>query len=69
MPLDGCEKDWEPKPQPRWWQACYCDMEDHEHPAPDDCQCRCDERDMANDMEYVDYNEWLRRTGLDGTES
>ena len=28
---------------PRCWQACDCDGEDHEQPAPADCQHDCDE--------------------------
>lgn len=54
-------------------QLCYCDMEDHEQPAPDDCCHACaeetdedsifgppeDDEDDPTEVEGIDYlNNW-----------
>jgi hypothetical protein len=43
-------------------QVCYCDMEDHEQPAPDDCLHVCDgEEDSFDDFMTSDQqDEWCR---------
>lgn len=30
---------------PECGQVCYCDMEDHDQPAPPDCKHECEEDD------------------------
>ncbi len=31
-------------------EVCYCDMEDHEQDAPDDCSHECDDHDESGEL-------------------
>jgi hypothetical protein len=35
---------------PECGEACYCDLEDHESEAPDDCAHRCSEDPDGDDI-------------------
>lgn len=44
---------------PLCFQVCYCDMEDHDQPQPDDCIHICEDDDIDEDGLYADGTHWL----------
>jgi hypothetical protein len=41
---------------PNCGSACYCDMEDHEQPAPANCRHECDPTDAIDDRDDCDFD-------------